>query len=105
MELKDYLEFLDPLDIRIKGTRIGLDDVVYAFRQGWTPDEIVMHYRSLTLEQVYGAITYYLHNRAEVDDYMTRLDAWQAERRREASQNVPPVIQRLREAQAVYRIE
>jgi len=103
MELKDYLDFLDPLDIRIKGTRIGLDDVVYAFRQGWTPDEIATRYRSLTLEQVYGAIAYYLHNRAEVDDYMTRLEAWQVERRHEASASVPPVVQRLREAQATYR--
>ena len=25
MELSDYLDFLDPLDIRVKGTRIGLE--------------------------------------------------------------------------------
>jgi len=105
MELKDYMDFLDPLDIRIKGTRIGLDDVVYAFRQGLTPDEIAVQYRSLTLEQVYGAIAYYLHHRDQVDEYMTRLEVWQQERRQGASKNIPPVVQRLREAQATYRIE
>ena len=102
MELEDYLDFLDPLDIRTKGTRIGLDDVVYAFRQGLTPDEIVAHYRSLTLEQIHGALAYYLHNRAEMDDYIARLEAWRAERRLQASQNPPPVVQRMRELQATY---
>lgn len=105
MELSGYLDFLDPLDIRIQGTRIGLEDVVYAFRQGWTPDDIAAHYRSLTLEQVYAVLAYYLRNRAQVDDYVARLEAWQTERRRESSQNFSPVVQRLREAQAVYRME
>lgn len=99
MELKDYLDFLDPLDIRVKGTRIGLDDVVYAFRQGMTPDQIAARYHSLTLEQVYGTIAYYLHYRSEVDEYMVRLEAWREERRREAQQNPPPVVQRLRAMQ------
>ena len=29
MQLKDYFEFLGPDDIRIKGHRIGIDDVLY----------------------------------------------------------------------------
>ena len=105
MQLDDYLEFFDPLDIRIKGTRIGLDDIVYAFRQGLTPDEIVARYRSLTLEQVHAALAYYLHNRAEVDEYVTQLEAWRAERRIQANQSVPPVVQRLRELQSTYHTE
>jgi hypothetical protein len=28
MQLEDYFEFLDPDDIRIKGHRIGSDDVI-----------------------------------------------------------------------------
>jgi uncharacterized protein (DUF433 family) len=99
MELKEYLDFLDPLDIRIKGSRVGLDDVVYAFRQGATPDEIAARYPSLTLEQIFGALTYYLRHRAKVDDYVTQLDAWRQERRQTTRQNPPPVAQRLRAAQ------
>ena len=100
MELAHYLEFLDPLDIRVKGTRIGLDDVVYAFRQGMTPDEIVTRYHSLTLEQTHGVIAYYLHHRTAVDEYMIRLEAWREHRRREARQHPPAVVQRLRTLQS-----
>ncbi len=99
MKLEDYMDFLDPLDIRVKGTRIGLDDVVYAYRQGMTPDEIAVRYHSLTLEQVHGVIAYYLRNRSEVDDYMAQLEAWREQRRRETDQNPPPVVQRLRALQ------
>ena len=103
MELRDYLDFLDPLDIRVKGTRIGLDDVVYAFRLGLTPDEIVARYPSLTLEQVYGVLAYYLHHRNEVDNYIARLEEWREKRRRESRQNIPPVVQRLRALQPSRR--
>ena len=40
---------------------------------GESPERIFQGYRnSLTLEQVYGAITYYLHNKESVHAYLQR---------------------------------
>lgn len=55
--------------IRVGGTRISLDLVVLAFKDGATADEIVERYPTLDLRDVYAVITYYLHHQAEVDAY------------------------------------
>lgn len=56
--------------IRIGNTRLLLDLVVLAFNEGRTPEEIVTAYPTLKLAEVYGALTYYLENRREVDVYI-----------------------------------
>jgi uncharacterized protein (DUF433 family) len=40
----------------IANTRISLDSIVYAFRQGHSPKSILQSFPLLTLEQIYGAI-------------------------------------------------
>lgn len=67
--IKPYIEFKDQ-GYWIIGTRISLDSIVYAFCQGLYPESIVQAYPLLTLEQVYGAITFYLANRSEIDAYL-----------------------------------
>src|SRR5436190_1545791 len=82
MQLEDYFEFetfetkFGPVErIRIKGHRISLENVIEFFKQGMQPDQIQREmYPSLTLEEVYAAITYYLHNKEAVDDYIKRGD-------------------------------
>jgi uncharacterized protein (DUF433 family) len=59
----------------VENTRISLDSIVYAFRQGTSPESIVQSFPLLTLEQVYGAIAFYLANRAEIDDYLAAEEA------------------------------
>ena len=100
MQLEDYFEFLSPDDIRIKGHRVGIDDVLYYYLEGYTPEETAANLPSLSLEQIHATITYYLRNRGEVDAYLSRLAAWREQRRREWEANLPPVVQRLRELKA-----
>jgi uncharacterized protein (DUF433 family) len=57
---------------RISDTRVSLDSVVSAFLNGQSPESIVDSFPSLNLEQIYGAIAFYLANRAEVDDYLRK---------------------------------
>ena len=57
---------------RITGSRVSLDSVVYDFLSGLSPESIADNYDTLTLEQVYGAITYYLAHRTEVDAHLRR---------------------------------
>lgn len=56
--------------IRIGNTRVSLDSVLIAFNQGSTPEQIVYDYDSLSLAEVYAAISYYLQHREEVDSYL-----------------------------------
>jgi len=74
--LQDYFAFLDADDIRIKGTRIGIEIVLDDYLSGVSPEEIAVRYRTLTLEQVYATITYYLYNREEIDAYLARWRAY-----------------------------
>lgn len=60
--------------MRVTGTRVLLDLIVYAYHQGETPEHIVQMYTTLTLDQVYLAIGYYLRHRATVDAYIQRVD-------------------------------
>ncbi len=55
---------------RLVGTRVSLDSIVYAFLDGDTPETILQSFPVLTLEQVYGAIAYYLAHRREVDEHL-----------------------------------
>ena len=55
---------------RITGTRVSLDSVVYAWRDGFSPGGIVDDFPALALEQVYGAIAFYLAHQEEIDEYL-----------------------------------
>jgi uncharacterized protein (DUF433 family) len=56
---------------RIAGTRVSLDSVVYAWLEGLSPEGIVDSYPALTLEEVHGALAYYLGH-PEVNEYLRR---------------------------------
>src|SRR5258708_2469542 len=59
----------------IAGTRVSLDSVVFAFLDGFSAETIVAEcFPVLTLEQVYGALAYYLRNKAEIDEYLKTAD-------------------------------
>jgi uncharacterized protein (DUF433 family) len=53
--------------LRVGQTRVTLESVIEAFRDGATAEEIVHRYTSLALPDVYAVIAYYLRHRSEVD--------------------------------------
>ena len=55
---------------RIVDSRVSLDSVVYAWLEGQSPETISDNFPVLTLEEVYGAITFYLSNREAIDEYL-----------------------------------
>ncbi|BAZ50747.1 hypothetical protein NIES4103_33640 [Nostoc sp. NIES-4103] len=71
---KSYVEYRNDA-YWIAGTRISLDSIVYAFQKGLSPESIVNSFPLLTLEQVYGAIAFYLANRADIDAYLVAEEA------------------------------
>jgi uncharacterized protein (DUF433 family) len=58
----------------ITGTRVSLDSLVYAFLSGASPESIAQSFPVLSLEQVYGGITYYLAHQKELDAYLQQGD-------------------------------
>ncbi len=97
MRLEDFFDFLAPDDIRLKGTRVGIETILYDYiHRGRTPEAIAATYPSLSLEQVYATILYYLHNRDAVSAYLTAWLEWGCEQRRAQALNPPPVVVRLR---------
>ena len=66
MEAKVYVEHREG-GYWVAGTRVSLDSLVYAFREGQTAESLAQSFPVLTLEQVYGAIAYYLAHREVID--------------------------------------
>ncbi|HMR68518.1 MAG TPA: DUF433 domain-containing protein [Anaerolineae bacterium] len=58
--------------VRVGNTRVTLDTVVSAFKEGATAEEIVSQYPSLLLADVYAVIGYYLQHQADVEVYLSR---------------------------------
>jgi uncharacterized protein (DUF433 family) len=97
MDLESYFEFISPEDIRIKGTRIGIETVLDDYLEGASPEEIASRYRSLTLEQVYATLLYYFRNREKVEGYLNEWRAYTDKAWQEYQKKPSPAIRRLRE--------
>jgi len=86
--------------MRIGNSRVMLDSIVAGFEHGHSPETLQQQYPALSLEEVYGAITYYLTHRDEVHTYLKQQDElWEAWRARSAGQS-HPVVERLRALRA-----
>jgi len=72
--------------VRVRGTRVTLGTVVYAFREGASAEEIACRYPSLNLPEVYAVIAYYLHHQGVVDDYLVERES-EAEEVRDSNQD------------------
>ena len=110
MQIEDYFDFeqteirpFGPVEtIRLKGTRIGIEFIIHPYLQGDSPERIYQGYRhSLTLEQVYAAITYYLHNKTKIEEYLTKGKEIEEHHYQEQLKNGPSEVeQKLRNLKA-----
>ena len=97
---KSYIQQDEFGVLRVGQTRISLDSVVYSFQQGHSPEAIRQQYPGLNLEEVYGAIAYYLADRDEVHRYLEGQERVWEEERCKAEQIPSPVVERLRAIKA-----
>jgi uncharacterized protein (DUF433 family) len=87
-----YIEQRDGVSM-IGGSRVSLDSIVYAFLSGQSAEAIAQAFPILSLEQVYGAITYYLAHRDDVDRYLQgRQQDFEA--KRQAARDADPMFYR-----------
>ncbi len=101
MQIEDYFNFLAEDDIRIKGTRIGIESVLDEYiNYNQTAEAIAERFHTVTLEQVYATILYYLQNREKVGAYLEDYLEYCRKSREEYEKNLPPVVVRLRALKA-----
>jgi uncharacterized protein (DUF433 family) len=99
-EAKPYVWVDEHGVMRIGNSRVMLDSIVAGFEQGHSPETLQQQYPTLSLEEVYGAITYYLAHTDQVHAYVKRQDElWEAWRARSATRS-SPVVERLRALRA-----
>ena len=61
--------------IRITGSRVPIDTVIYHFKLGATAEEIGYKFTSLRLADIYGVIYYYLAHPELVEAYLRQQQA------------------------------
>jgi uncharacterized protein (DUF433 family) len=83
----------DDGSIRVTGSRLPIDSILYHFKRGSVPEQLIYMFPGLRLVDVYSVITYYLGHREAVDEYL---------RNRKAAEDA--VLQRL-EADPDYQRE
>lgn len=86
---------------RVAGSRVSLASVAHAYWAGKSPEAIAADFPVLSLEQVHGAIAFYLRHQAEVDRQLVALDAEWNRLRAESAARPDPLLQRLRAAARV----
>jgi uncharacterized protein (DUF433 family) len=88
--------------IRLTGSRVPLDTVVYEFNQGATPEQIQDSFPSLSLHTIYGAIAFYLEQQEAVDDYLRgrEQEAQELQRKIESRPEMAAFRERLRQRRA-----
>lgn len=101
MQIENYFNFLAEDDIRIKGTRIGIETVLDEYiHNGKTAEAIADRYHTVTLEQVYATILYYLQNREKVGAYLEDYLEYCRKAREDQEKNPSPAVIRLRQLMA-----
>ena len=92
-----YVELRDG-GYMVSGTRVSLDSVVYAFTSGASAETIAQAFPVLNLEQVYGAIAFYLAHRDDVDRSLETAHRDFQAKRQAARENDPMFYQKLSRA-------
>jgi uncharacterized protein (DUF433 family) len=68
------LTFWEDGSIRIGSSRVPLDSVVREFTGGASAEQIQDDFPTLSLREIYGAISYYLDHEEQVEEYLRRRD-------------------------------
>lgn len=79
---------------RVAGSRVSLASIVHEFRRGATPEAITEAFPVLALEQVYGAIAFYLAHRDVVEREIEADEHAAAEQRLQSRQADPELYER-----------
>jgi len=99
-QLKEYVTIDKDGAMYAGEARVPMEAIVIAYEAGDSPEMIGRQYRNLSLEEIHGAIAYYLGNRDLVAEYMKRQDELWAYWEKKLAENPSPAVQRMRAIKA-----
>src|SRR4051794_23159434 len=105
MRPEEYLEFISPNEIRLKGHRIWLEHIIERYLAGETPEEIAAHLPTLNLDEIEAAIAYYHAHQTEVRVYLDQLNELTQEQMRLSDAMQSATVERLRKLRDHLREE
>lgn len=76
--------------LRVGNSRVSLDGIVRMFIAGFDVPKIRDAFDTLTLAEVYGAVSFYLHNRGKIDEYLLEQEALEDSARERIEKIFPP---------------
>jgi len=98
MELPDFLAQDDQGLVHFRGHRIGIHNILFYYRQGYSPEMLACKYDTLSLSLVHKLIAFYLENREQADEYLNQCQAQMGDLR--AAHRSKPTVEELRERMA-----
>ena len=96
--IENYFDVIANDDIRIKGHRIGIEDVIKYYLQGYSPEEILTELPTLNLEKIYATLTYYHQNKQKINQYLFELEQKREQHYQQWLSKSSPLIERLKQA-------
>ena len=100
---KEYVQFVDGA-YRVGDTRVSLDSLVYLFRERISAESMVECYSALSLEQVHGALAFYLTSQKEVDAYLVEGQHAAEPQHRQSRQTNAELMAKLQRARHASQI-
>jgi uncharacterized protein (DUF433 family) len=100
---KEYVRMIEGV-YRVGDTRVSLDSLIYLFQEGMSAEGIVESYPVLTLEQVHGALAFYLGNQKEIDSYLMEGQRAAESQHRQSRQTNAELIAKLQRARNASQI-
>ena len=100
---KEYVNYREGA-YRIADTRVSLDSLICLFREGMSAESMVESYPALTLEQVHGALAFYLANPKKIDAYLAEGQRAAEMQHRQSRQTNAELIAKLQRARNASQI-
>ena len=82
--------------IRITGSSVPLESVLFQYEHGTSPEQIQESFTSLRLADIYAVISYYLNHREQVNEYLLGQEM-KAEALRDDIESDPAYMSKLTE--------
>ena len=100
---KEYVRMVEGA-YRVGDSRVSLDSLVYLFREGLSAESMVESHPALTLEQVHGALAFYLANRHEIDTYLAEGERAAEVQHQQSRRTNAELIAKLQRARSASQI-
>src|SRR5437868_41668 len=74
-QLPEFLSREPDGSVHLAGHRLGLEDVVFFYNEGYSPEMLLGEFPTLSLPLLHKVITFYLENEKEVEGYVRAAEA------------------------------